>query len=114
MNEPKSGQEEVCVHFKDLHGFDQVVLADDVLNTDLGTLDFTILGRKYIKLSFEGISKRRVPIAFVRTYIVLMLCKIEEILMKISLLKFCHSFSLVVVPSKKYLNVICDLFPLLE
>ena len=51
LNEPKSGQEEVCVHFQDLHGFDQVVLADDVFNTDLGTLNFTILGREYIKLS---------------------------------------------------------------
>ena len=44
----------------------------------------------------------------------ILLCKIKELVMKISLLKFCHSFSLVVVPSKKYLNVICDLFPLLE
>ena len=46
LNEPKSGQEEVCVHFQDLHGFDQVVFADDVLNSDLGALDFAILGRE--------------------------------------------------------------------
>jgi len=36
LDESESGEEEVAVHFDDLHGLNEVVLPDDLLDPDLG------------------------------------------------------------------------------
>lgn len=41
MNQAKASQQQVAVKLQDLHGFYQIVLSDDVLNTDPGPLILT-------------------------------------------------------------------------
>lgn len=51
LYEAKACQEEVTVHLGYLHGLHQVVLPDDVLHTDLGTLNLKV-GKSSFQFKF--------------------------------------------------------------